>query len=55
MKNELEKDVPETDAYEELHDVPSKSRLRLSWIGKFCLGIVIFWIIIALFGSYLDP
>ena len=55
MKNEIEEDVPETEAYEELHDVPAKSRLRLSWIGKFCLGIVIFWIIIALFGTYLAP
>jgi len=55
MINDTEENNPETEIYQELHDAPSKSRLRLSLIGKICVGIVIFWIIIALFGTYLAP
>lgn len=43
------------DAYDELPDAPPKSRIRLSAVGWISVGIVAFWVFIALFGPWIAP
>jgi peptide/nickel transport system permease protein len=43
------------EAYEELQDAAPVQKIKLSLTGKIASGVVIFWIFIALFGSYLAP
>ena len=46
---------PSPDIYDELPDAPPRSRLRLSLTGKICVGIVVFWVFMALFGPWIAP
>jgi len=60
LKRETTKDKPRADIvddneFEELQDAAPDKKIKLSWSGKIASGIVIFWIFIALFGSYLAP
>lgn len=41
--------------YEELTNVPPSKRVKLSWVGKLGLVIVIFWLLIALIGPFIAP
>jgi len=41
--------------YDELPDVPPKKRIKLSWVGKMSVVIVLAWIIIAFIGPYIAP
>mgnify|MGYP003649976051 CR=1 FL=1 len=43
------------DAFAELPDAPPKRRIRLSWIGKISVAIVVFWLIIVAIGPYIAP
>jgi peptide/nickel transport system permease protein len=45
----------EPETFEELPDAPPKSRLRLSWVGKICVGVVAIWVFLALFGPWITP
>ena len=45
-------ETPTPENYDELHDAPPKNRLRLSLIGKISVGIVAFWIVIAVIGPW---
>jgi len=36
-------------------DAPAGKRIKLSWVGKLGLFIVIFWMVIALIGPYIAP
>ena len=45
----------ETSIYDELPDAPPKNRLKLTWVGKLGVAVVIFWVFIAMFGPYLAP
>ncbi len=46
---------PNPDVYDELPDAPPKSRLRLSWVGKVCVAIVAFWVLMAFIGPWIAP
>ncbi len=51
-----EKDIlPEIDAVDELPTAPPKRRVRLSWVGKVSVVIVLFWLIICLIGPTIAP
>ena len=43
------------DAYDELPDAPPRTRIRLSKVGWVCVGIVVFWVLMALFGPFIAP
>ena len=46
---------PSPDVYDELPDAPPKKRLRLSIVGKICVAIVAFWVVMALIGPWIAP
>ena len=41
--------------FDELPDAPPKKRIRLSVTGKICVGIVVFFVAMAIFGPYVAP
>ncbi len=41
--------------YDELPDAPPKKKLKLSWVGKISVAIVVAWIVIAFIGPYIAP
>lgn len=41
--------------FDELPDAPPKKRIRLSITGKICVGIVVFFVAMAIFGPYVAP
>lgn len=43
------------DTFDELPDVPPKRTLKLSWMGKIGVAIVVFWMVIAVIGPYITP
>ncbi len=43
------------DRFDELPDAPPKRRLELSWVGKIATAIVVFWVLMALFGQFVAP
>lgn len=45
----------ESNARPDLVSAPPKANIRLSWTGWLGVGVVGFWVIIALFGSLLAP
>jgi len=45
----------EVSVYDELPDVPPKKTIRLSWVGKLGVTIVLFWIIMVFIGPYIAP
>ena len=45
----------EKTIYDELPDAPPKKKLRLSWVGKVCVVIVAFWVVMALVGPWIAP
>lgn len=48
-------DEPMIDSFDELPDAPPKSRLRLSWVGKISVAVVVLWVVLALFGPWIAP
>jgi len=45
----------EISIYDELPDVPPKKKIRLTWVGKLGVTVVIFWIIMVFIGPYVAP
>lgn len=43
------------DRFDELPDAPPKRRLELSWVGKIATAIVVFWLLMAVFGQFVAP
>ena len=41
--------------YDELPDAPPKVGIRLSWVGKVSVAIVVFWVLMAFIGPYIAP
>ncbi len=41
--------------YDELPDAPPKKKIKLSWVGKISVAIVVGWIIIGFIGPYIAP
>jgi len=45
----------EKTKYDELKDAPPKQRIKLSWVGKLGVAIVVFWVVMAVIGPYIAP
>ena len=43
------------DAFAELPDAPPKRRIKLSWIGKASVAVVVFWLVIVAIGPSIAP
>ncbi|MCZ6578646.1 MAG: ABC transporter permease [Gammaproteobacteria bacterium] len=41
--------------YDELPDAPPKKELKLTWVGKLGVAVVVFWLVIAFIGPYIAP
>jgi peptide/nickel transport system permease protein len=41
--------------YDELPDAPPKKELKLTWVGKLGVTVVVFWLVIAFIGPYIAP
>jgi peptide/nickel transport system permease protein len=41
--------------YDELPDAPPKKKIKLSWVGKTGVTIVVFWLVICLIGPTIAP
>ncbi len=57
--NMSEADIESNNAskskYDELPDAPPKKRIKLSWVGKISVAIVVAWVVIAFIGPYIAP
>ena len=47
--------VDEIDNFAELADAPPKRRIKLTWLGKLSVAIVVFWVVIAVIGPFIAP
>ncbi len=47
--------IDQIDKFDELPDAPPKRKLKLSWVGKIAVGVVVFWLIIAVTGPWIAP
>ena len=47
--------IAKLDAFAELPDAPPKRRIKLTWLGKFSVAIVVFWLVMAAIGPYIAP
>jgi len=47
--------IAKLDAFAELPDAPPKRRLKLSWVGKVAVAIVVFWLVIIAIGPSIAP
>ena len=43
------------DAFAELPDAPPKRRIKLSWVGKLSVAVVVFWLVIVAIGPSIAP
>ncbi|NKB77524.1 MAG: ABC transporter permease subunit [Gammaproteobacteria bacterium] len=43
------------DTFDELPDAPPKRRIKLSWVGKIAVAVVVFWMIIIVIGPSIAP
>ena len=54
IKTAVEKPLDDP-SFEELPDAPPRKRLKLSWAGKISVGVIVFWVLMALTGSFIAP
>lgn len=47
--------IDQINKFDELPDAPPKRKLKLSWIGKIAVVIVVFWLVIAVIGPWIAP
>jgi len=47
--------VAEIDKFDELPDAPPKRRIKLTWLGKLSVVVVVFWVVIAFIGPWIAP
>lgn len=47
--------IAKLDAFAELPDAPPKRRLKLSWVGKCAVAIIVFWMVIVVIGPSIAP
>ena len=45
----------EKTTYDELPDAPPKKRLKLSWVGKIAIAVIIFWVAMIFIGPSIAP
>ncbi len=43
------------DKFAELPDAPPKTGLKLSWVGKSAVGVIVFWVFMVFFGTWIAP
>ena len=48
-------DIEVKSKYDELPDAPPKKELKLTWVGKLGVAVVVFWLVIAFIGPYIAP
>jgi len=41
--------------YDELPDAPPKKKLKLTWVGKLGVSVVLFWVLMVFIGPYIAP
>jgi len=41
--------------YDELPDAPPKKKIKLTWVGKLGVSIVLFWVLMVFIGPYIAP
>jgi peptide/nickel transport system permease protein len=41
--------------YDELPDAPPKKKIKLTWVGKLGVSVVVFWVIMVFIGPYIAP
>lgn len=47
--------LAEIDSFAELPDAPPKRRIKLSWVGKLSVAVVVFWLIMCVIGPSIAP
>lgn len=47
--------IAKLDAFAELPDAPPKRRIKLSWVGKLSVAVVVFWLVIVAIGPSIAP
>ena len=47
--------IAEIENFSELPDAPPVRRVRLTWVGKLSVAMVVFWLVIIVFGPSLAP
>lgn len=55
IKSKEEAVIAQLDSFDELPDAPPKRRIKLSWVGKLSLVVVVFWLVIVAIGPYIAP
>ncbi len=41
--------------YDELPDAPPKKKIKLTWVGKLGVSVVLFWVLMVFIGPYIAP
>ena len=54
-KDKEEEVIAKIDTFDELPDAPPKRRIKLSWLGKLSVAVVVFWLIICVIGPSIAP
>ncbi len=47
--------IEQINKFDELPDAPPKRKIKLSWMGKIAVAIVVFWLVIAFIGPWIAP
>ncbi len=47
--------IAKLDSFAELPDAPPKRKLKLSWVGKAAVGVVVLWMLIVIIGPSIAP
>jgi peptide/nickel transport system permease protein len=54
-KTKEEDVIAAIDTFDELPDAPPKRRIKLTWVGKSAVAVVVFWMVIVVIGPYIAP
>jgi peptide/nickel transport system permease protein len=54
-KDKEQEVLEKLDSFAELPDAPPKRKLKLSWVGKISVAIVVFWLVICVIGPSIAP
>jgi len=55
IKSKEEAVIAQLDTFDELPDAPPKRRIKLSWVGKISVAVVVFWLVIVAIGPSIAP
>ncbi|MGD2171806.1 MAG: ABC transporter permease [Gammaproteobacteria bacterium] len=54
-KDKEQEVIEKLDSFAELPDAPPKRKLKLSWVGKVSVAVVVFWLVICVIGPSIAP